>query len=391
MASEPTFAKLLLGMQARDLDARRAHVTASEITRQPDVWRSLAGHLRDRAAAVAAFLAEPLKENDLEIVLAGAGSSGFAGGIAAAAIRSQTGRAAQRIDTTDIVEAPRARLDPARPTLLVSFGRSGNSPESLAALRAAERHCHRLWHLAITCNPEGELARAASAGADRSGRHFSFTLPEASDQAFAMTGSFTAMTLAATALLGGTAPDHAVADIERLADEAERLLARTEEIRPLAERDFGRAVYLGAGLQRDAAAECALKLLELTDGEVASASWSALAFRHGPKTIVEPGSCVLSLLPAEDPARAYAFDMAREIVADGRATHVLLACEGRDPGGEVFRAGTAEMSDAHLAILYVVFGQLFAFFAALRRGHAVDAPSATGEVNRVVQNVTIYA
>ncbi len=44
------------------------------------------------------------------------------------------------------------------PTLLVSFARSGNSPESLAAVEVANQVVETIHHLAITCAEEGQLA-----------------------------------------------------------------------------------------------------------------------------------------------------------------------------------------------------------------------------------------
>ncbi len=48
------------------------------------------------------------------------------------------------------------------PTLLVSFARSGNSPESVAAVELAEHFLGgRVFHLVITCNADGALAARA--------------------------------------------------------------------------------------------------------------------------------------------------------------------------------------------------------------------------------------
>ena len=62
--------------------------------------------------------------------------------------------------TTDIVSAPDLYCTPA-PTLLVSFGRSGNSPESIAAVELADARIADVHHLIITCNADGALAQRA--------------------------------------------------------------------------------------------------------------------------------------------------------------------------------------------------------------------------------------
>lgn len=163
----------------------------------------------------------------------------------------------------------------------------------------------------------------------------------------------------------------------------------------LAEARPSRVVYLGSGPHQPAAAECALKLLELTDGEVVAAAWSPLGFRHGPKTLVHDGTLVVSLVSATDPARPYGLDMAREVQTDGRATSLILIDSAPERASVRARFEAPQQAwhhgDAWLAVLFVVFGQVFAFMSSTLRGHATDAPSRRGEVNRVVQNVTIHA
>ena len=63
--------------------------------------------------------------------------------------------------------APRFVFPADVPTLLVSFARSGNSPESVAAVDLADEVLPQCRHLVITCNGEGALAAAAAAARQR--------------------------------------------------------------------------------------------------------------------------------------------------------------------------------------------------------------------------------
>ena len=97
--------------------------------------------------------------------------------------------------TTDIVATPENYLSQTRPTLLVSFGRSGNSPESVGAVERSRRslRLQNVYHLFVTCNCEGALSKAAET------RHNAYAInltPETHDQSFAMTSSFSNMMLA---------------------------------------------------------------------------------------------------------------------------------------------------------------------------------------------------
>ena len=94
---------------------------------------------------------------DLRVVLTGAGTSAFAGEILAPALSRRTGRRVDAIATTDIVSNPEECFADDRPTLLVSFARSGNSPESVAATEFADRILSECHHLVLTCDRSGRL------------------------------------------------------------------------------------------------------------------------------------------------------------------------------------------------------------------------------------------
>jgi len=113
--------------------------TVREILQQPDVWREALDNLLRNADALDAFLAPLLARPNLRIVLTGAGTSAFVGSIAAPALSRLLDRRVDAIATTDIVSNPRVYFAEDLPTLLVSFARSGNSPESSAATELGRR------------------------------------------------------------------------------------------------------------------------------------------------------------------------------------------------------------------------------------------------------------
>ena len=174
--------------------------TQKEIEQQPHTLRATQALLRDQQAAIEAFLAPLLARPDLRIVLTGAGTSAFIGECLAPVLSRALDRCVEAIATTDIVSSPDLYLRADEPTLLVSFGRSGSSPESVAAVDLLDAHVRDAHHLIVTCNAEGHLAGRAGAGA------YVLILPEEThDRAFAMTSSFSAMMLAALSSLGGIA------------------------------------------------------------------------------------------------------------------------------------------------------------------------------------------
>ncbi len=297
-------------------------------------------------------------------------------------------RRVEAIATTELLSGPQLRLPSDGPTLLVSFARSGNSPESVAAVELAEQFLPgRVFHLVITCNADGALAARTQGLANAC----AILMPEAAhDRGFAMTSSFSAMFLAGAMAFRLVDAGAAV----RLARAAEDLLPRAAALaQRLVSRGFERVVYLGSNELRGLAAEAALKLLELTDGRVVAVSESTLAFRHGPKTIINDRTLVVVLLSNDAYARAYDRDLLRELKRDGRSGG-LLALGGRPDGiGDVeslIIPGMSDASDLELVPLLVLVAQSYALIQSLALGLTPDKPDPAGTVNRVVQGVTIH-
>lgn len=174
--------------------------TAKEIAGQPELWQRVFRQLKNEQNAIHSFIKPILEKGNARIVLTGAGSSAFIGESAQGIVQQLTGVHTQAIATTDVVTHPELFFLEKVPTLLVSFARSGNSPESVEAVRLADAHCNEIYHLIITCNPDGELAAYAN---DCGGNCLALVLPEGSnDNSLAMTGSFTSMLLAILLVAG---------------------------------------------------------------------------------------------------------------------------------------------------------------------------------------------
>lgn len=359
--------------------------TRREIAQQPATLRATQKLLSESRGEIEAFLAPLLARAELRVVLTGAGTSAFIGECLAPWLSRALGRSVEAIATTDIVGAPDLHLRADAPTLLVSFGRSGSSPESVAAVELVDRRVAEAHHLIVTCNAEGELARR---GGDRT--HV-IVLPEAThDRSFAMTSSFTAMTLAALSALGGIAAMEA--RIEAIAAGVEDMLARAEPVAAaLAARGFDRVVYLGSGVFSGLAREAALKLMELSDGAVVTAFDSALGFRHGPKTIITDRTLAVVFVANDSLTRRYDLDIVAELRADGRAGEVAVISARADKGATIALDGMDDAPDADLLFPYIVPAQLFALHVSLALGLTPDQPNASGTVNRVVQGVRIHA
>jgi tagatose-6-phosphate ketose/aldose isomerase len=356
--------------------------TRREILQQPATLRATQAVLREQQAGIDAFLAPFLAKPDLRIMLCGAGTSAFIGECLAPWLSAKLGRRVEAVATTEIVAAPQLYLDPALPTLMVSFGRSGSSPESVASVDLADQWLPQVRHLVITCNTQGALAQRGAANA-----HVVVLPEETHDRAFAMTSSFSAMMLSALSILGGIGQ----IDPQAIVDAVEAVLPAADAVAAdLAAQDFDRVVYLGSGVFQGLAREAALKLLELTDGAIPTMFDSSLGFRHGPKTIVTPRTLVVVFVSNDPLTRLYDLDIIEELRADALCSAVL-AVAAQDTPGIVLRVPGAEtLEDAELLFPYIVPAQLFGLHCSLRLGRTPDQPNASGAVNRVVQGVRIH-
>jgi tagatose-6-phosphate ketose/aldose isomerase len=164
----------------------------------------------------------------------------------------------------------------------------------------------------------------------------------------------------------------------------------------LSARRFERAVFLGSNELQSLAAESALKMLELTDGNTVAVSQSVLGFRHGPKTIVNGKTLVVVFVSNDAYTRSYDLDLVRELVTDARSGALVVLGSGNVRGAKPADFKLLEIaelqgaSDVELALVAVVFAQTLALRQSRQFGLTPDNPNASGVVSRVVKGVTIH-
>jgi tagatose-6-phosphate ketose/aldose isomerase len=354
--------------------------TAEEIAHQPALWRALATQLSAGQSDIAAFLGDSLRDPQARVILTGAGSSAYVGEIIADEINAAWPCQVRAIATTSLLTHPALYLETGAPTLLVSFARSGNSPESTAAVQLVRDLVPGASFLNITCNADGELARQSAQDTNT----FNLLMPAAScDRGFAMTSSFTCMLLAALCVLD---PDFQPQGLNQLADLGDQAaLQWSAPVAQLAAQRVSRVIYLGSGPLEALAKEAALKIMELTAGSVMTMANSALGFRHGPKAAVTPETLVLLFRSADPLSRRYEEDLLTELRRDQVAKAVLTIGAGGD-----FAIDTPSWPDAWLAPLWLLMAQQYALHQSALLQLRPDNPFTGGIVNRVVQGVTIY-
>lgn len=364
--------------------------TAEEIAQQPALWSAVADVLELARERIDAFLGEALRDPGQRVIFTGAGSSGFIAEMVADQINAQWPAEVRAIHTTTLLTHPALYLQRDRPTLLVSFGRSGSSPESVAAVDLVRAQVDDARFLDITCNAEGALAQRGQGRSDT----LSLLMPPAScDRAFAMTSSLSCMLLAALSVFDSAPWAERIARLRSVAVcGAEAVNAWDAPVAALARTGISRVIYLGSGPLEATAREAALKVLELTAGRVLALANTPLGFRHGPKSTLNDTTLVVVLRSAQPLARRYEQDLLEELRRDGIAARVLsVGPAGSDSADGDFLLDAPALPDPWLAPLWLVMAQCFALQRSAALGLTPDNPFPDGTVNRVVQGVTIHA
>ncbi|MEG1311450.1 MAG: SIS domain-containing protein [Romboutsia sp.] len=386
----------LLGIEILKLEECRGLKTAKEIVQQPDSWREAVKNLVDNKDSIKLFMDKFLSKDDYRIILTGAGTSAFAGETCETYLTSIVNNRVEAIATTDLVSSPKNHFIKDIPTLLVSFARSGNSPESVFAVELATQLVDDLYQVVITCNEEGKLAKNTI----EDEKSLLLLMPsQTNDLGFAMTSSFTTMVMSAMAVFNIDNIENYAKDIELLAISASKFIEdNSDKVNILVNENFERIIYLGSGTAKGIARESALKVLELTAGIVNANYDTPLGFRHGPKSVIDDSTITVIYVSNDKYTRQYDLDLVNEMLSHRKNDKVVLV--GSDIDSEIVDKANyyfeleninySVKNEALLPLQQIMFGQLLSFLKSMNLGITPDNPCPTGEVNRVVQGVILH-
>ena len=386
---------MIFGKDKSEWENLKGIFTAAEINQQPSTWRKTIKQIEDSKEELKAFIENVTKHDDYDIILTGAGTSEFVGNAIYTYVAKRTNFKTKSYGTTDIVATPENYLSQNKPTLLISYGRSGNSPESVGAVDVADEVCgENVYHLFITCNAEGALSKAAET---RDNAYAINLTPETHDQSFAMTSSFSNMMLATLLCFSLDKLDSVKAELEDVISAAEKTMKDYEFFKNIAgEYDFNRIVYLGANCLKGIAQESQLKMLELTAGKVATMFDTPMGFRHGPKSIINDETLTVVYVSDDPYTRQYEVDLIKEMSGQRKGNKIVAIMNKKDEeiASLVDYAYACELNEEHdnafLGFNYILCAQILALFKSLSYGITPDNPCPTGEVNRVVKGVILH-
>lgn len=386
----------LLGVEISRLEDCSGLNTAKEIIQQPDTWRESVKNLIKNKIEIKSFIDSFLSKKEFRIILTGAGTSAFAGEVCEPYLTSLLNKRVEAIATTDLVASPKSYFIKDIPTLLVSFARSGNSPESVHAVNLASQLVDDLYQIVITCNENGKLAKN-TVNDEKS--LLLLMPPQTNDLGFAMTSSFTTMVLNAMAVFNIDNIENFSSDVDKLSNSVNDFIENNiEKVTSLSNEDFERIVYLGSSTSKGIARESALKVLELTAGKVNASYDTPLGFRHGPKSVVDDNTVSVIYISNDEYTRQYDLDLAKEMLAHKKNDKVVIVGDNIEEdilnkADYVFNVENINYTvenEVLLPLQQIIFGQMLSFLKSVNLGITPDNPCPTGEVNRVVQGVILH-
>lgn len=337
--------------------------TWHEIQSQPDAWAATLALLRERTNDLERLFEQ---HDGQQVVFIGCGSTYYLSVAAAASFREITGRSALGLPASEVWLSPHTALPGSGPALLVAISRSGETSETLRAVRAFQA-AGRGPVLTLSCYADRALAQLGDENV---------VLAAGQEQSIAQTRAFSTLyiaTLWLAALQAGRRDLLAAAD--RLPDACRAVLAASGE----PARSLGHAAelenvfWLGSAARYGLACELSLKMKEmsLTNSE----PFHFLEFRHGPQSMARPGTLIVGLCSDANAAheqavldemRAYG---ATTIAAGAHRAEVLLE----------------QLHEAVRGPLYLPFGQLLAYERAVYRGLTPDRPAQLSAVVKLAE------
>lgn len=258
-------------------------------------------------------------------------------------------------------------------SLLVSISQSGETADTLAALRLSKQLGY-LGSLTI-CNVaasslvrESDLALMTKAGAE---------IGVASTKAFTTQLSVLLMLVAKMARLKQQDPateQRIVTALQALPSRIEQILAQDKQIEALAEdfSDKHHALFLGRGDHYPIAMEGALKLKEIS--YIHAEAYAAGELKHGPLALIDAEMPVVIVAPNNELLEKLKSNI-EEVRARGGLLYVFAAENAGFTGHPTMKIiPMPYVEDVLAPIAYIISLQLLAYYIALIKGTDVDQP-----------------
>jgi glucosamine--fructose-6-phosphate aminotransferase (isomerizing) len=257
-------------------------------------------------------------------------------------------------------------------TLIVTISQSGETADTLAALREAKKQGAK--HSLVICNvPESSLVRESS---------LAFMTHAGPEIGVASTKAFTTQLVALLLLVicvakekGNTKLEkEAVSNLRKLPGQIENALKLDKEIEELSKEfsDKHHTLFLGRATQYPIAMEGALKLKEIS--YIHAEAYPAGELKHGPLALVDADMPVVAVAPNNELIGKLKSNL-QEVKTRGGKLYVFADTNAELEEEDAIRVIKVGEIDSLIApMVYTIRLQLLAYHVAIIKGTDVDQP-----------------
>ncbi|MCG7498657.1 glutamine--fructose-6-phosphate transaminase (isomerizing) [Vibrio sp. Of7-15] len=258
-------------------------------------------------------------------------------------------------------------------SLLVTISQSGETADTLAALRLAKEMGY-MASLTICNVPGSSLVRESD---------MAYMMKAGAEIGVASTKAFTVQLAGLLMLVGAigryktlTNEQEAqmVAALQSLPAKIEQTLSMAEDIEALAEdfADKNHSLFLGRGEQSPIAMEGALKLKEIS--YIHAEAYAAGELKHGPLALIDADMPVIVVAPNNELLEKLKSNV-EEVRARGGLMYVFADTKAQFSSDETMKVLSVPHCDEFIApIVYTLPLQLLSYYVALIKGTDVDQP-----------------
>lgn len=349
------------------------HYMLKEIYEQPvALQRTLEGRLRDGQVVASAFgdNAESLLKDVEHVQIIACGTS-YHAGLVARYWFEQWGGVSCNVEIASEFRYRKSHVF--KNSLLVTISQSGETADTLAALRLAKEMGY-MASLTICNVPGSSLVRESD---------MAYMMKAGAEIGVASTKAFTVQLAGLLMLVGAigryktlTNDQEAqmVAALQSLPAKIEQTLSMAEDIEALAEdfADKNHSLFLGRGEQSPIAMEGALKLKEIS--YIHAEAYAAGELKHGPLALIDADMPVIVVAPNNELLEKLKSNV-EEVRARGGLMYVFADTKAQFSSDETMKVLPVPHCDEFIApIVYTLPLQLLSYYVALIKGTDVDQP-----------------
>ena len=361
-----------VGLEALDR-GEFPHYMLKEISEQPEaVENALRGRLNHSEGVAKLGGLETVLDRLQQarhLIIVSCGTSYYAGLLGRYAFEALTDLT---VETELASEFRYRKLNIRQNTVVLAISQSGETADTLAALREAKRKGALVLGLVNVVG--SSIARETHAGVYC---HAGAEVGVASTKSFVSQVTI----LILMALLIGRSRDlsyeegtRIIRALERVPAQIREIVAQSDQIRGLAQKycESRHFLYIGRKYEYPVALEGALKLKEIA--YIHAEGYAAGEMKHGPIALIDPAFPTMAIVP-EDSAYDKIFSNVQEIRA--REGHIIaVTTQGNNKLGSLVDdvIYVPPSIDLVMPLLTVIPLQLFAYHCAVIRGCDVDKP-----------------